>query len=298
MFANRGIIETTADNKWMFEDAQTKECSYFMLSAADAKYRIFFGAAGYAGVATGPNQMLDMMNERQKEFPKPKPIRGSNDKKPIPFTFVGQDKFNPRPWLRVRSAGQSEEYNAEISRALRPGEIAEKILLDRFRVLNKTLHVHTPAYITRINCMLRALHNYFITENPAYSAEYADVSQLVKEIKVSPIEKPKPEKEVKKEAPTSSEDDLKMPADHKQWMKRMGIDEKAFQKLLKLIKPHNSFECDIPLEMRLRVVLRLMATGRGYLQEMDLMFTGTFLAMAQAMKAYTPEVIEKHASPQ
>lgn len=305
MFVNRNQVQTTPEHKWMFTDEQTNDCSYEMISAADAKYRIFFGAASFGGLVSGdPEQLVMMLDARKSEFPAPKAPRGST--KALPFTFVGSDQFPARPWLRVRSAGGSDEANAEISRALRAGEIAEKIFFDRFRVLRGVLRVHTPTYVTRINACLRALHNYFITENPAYSAEYADISGLMAELKLTPPtlesvkkdekeevkKQPSPKQEKKNKNKKKDEQKLQPPTKHQEWMQKLGMDEGSFQKLLKRTVPHlTEIKCDLSAEMQLRMVLHWVATGNGYLAEFDLMFTATWLAMCKALADYIAEVI-------
>lgn len=213
--------------------------------------------------------------------------------------------------MRVSTAGKPEEYNAEIKRGQRPGEIAEEILVARFGVLKSAMAVPTTTYALRVNACLRALHNFFIMENPAYAPEYVDV----RNINLSPEEVPveaeeeEPPQQNNNRTKSKSEEDAKELFDKllmmesilqqrnvtasievpqsNDWMSILRMDDKFLAKFERKVRMQNSWAFPIqdPHD-RLVATLSYLATGEGYDVRLVDMFDNTFECIFKALRSY------------
>lgn len=105
----------------------------------------------------------------QGYIPKPRAPKGSQVK--VPYTFVGGKQFWQSDSMRVIVNGNTEK-NKEISRALKPAEIAMDMIVSRFGIFQFKHSLLMDGKL--LQCVFK-LHNFFLKTNPAY----ADLGQLV-----------------------------------------------------------------------------------------------------------------------
>lgn len=253
----RVLVDPRPEHEFLFLDKQTKELGFIMTSAVDAKYRFLFSGRGLFGVTRSGDELIRFFANRLLNSPFP---GGDFD-----YSLVASNGFRERPWLRVHSGLLSNDRNSQITRALRPAEIAIEILFDRFGVLKTNFKVDGDNYTARFLRTIKALHNYFLAENPAYAAEYMDTGKLMN----APSAKLSGE-QVERRLPSS--DDA--------WMDRIKLDEKTFALLLNRVfdkfeeSPYNVGHKD-----RLRMILRFMVTGVDLGPEMRGIIENSFSAI-------------------
>lgn len=123
---------------------------------------------------------------------------------------------------------------------------------------------------------IRGLHNYFFESSVDYAAAFA-VHVLYP-------------KQVENDSPGGlnlSLKPLKVKANDKKWMNRLGIDKRIFQEIFdKLRTPLSLLEIDLDPADALRIFLRLLATGEGYLPEYEDMILEIFVAIENKFRDY------------
>lgn len=238
----------------MFRNTYTERTEFVFCAAMDANYRVFFGGVGYPGMLPNGDEenLLRDFEQRRSGFPTPSGPSGMRR----PFTFLGTENFRGNPWMRVASAAKNEVERREIKLGLRPAQIAYEILLARFGLLRTTIPTPNSYYIKRMTRCIAVLHNYFLSNNSAYAAEYKDLDQMMTNLSLdTSAEFPAPSISVPRRS--LGED--------KEWLGKMYMDENAYRCLINLAMPiMQSIPSLVDPEVCLKVALRYMATMQGY----------------------------------
>lgn len=248
-----------------------------MILMTDARFRITFFSSTVVPLGQQFGDLLDSVKlgqevQRPGYLPEPKAPMGSKEK--MPFTFIGNDVFSERKWLRVPSKDNKDQQ--EIERALKPAEIVADMLVSRFGIFRFEYPSYScdPLYTG----VIILLHNYFLRFNPAY----ADPEKLVKQCRATQQAAPK-QAEAKKS--------VTMKMDDNEWMNRLKIDHKVFLELLNTIKPKmKEIKCDVNDEDRLRMAMKYLVTGVIGASDPVSLVSNTFCDIGKSMTGYQPKV--------
>ena len=111
--------------------------SIVLMAVADAGYKLLYVDVGTSNGRTWKNcTMYDAVEEYRAGLHEPNPL--TNDDKPVPYHFVGDDAFGLRTWLMKPFSHRSQNhqeiiYSYRLSRAHRVVDNAFGILSQRFR---------------------------------------------------------------------------------------------------------------------------------------------------------------------
>ena len=147
--------------------------SIILLAIADADYRFIHVEVGREGSCSDTqvfnhSEMYEAFANNELHLPPPDEM--TNDNERTPYFLLGDDAFALKTWLLKpysrRSLSKEERiFNYRLSRARRVVENAFGLLVQRFRVLLKTMEVN-PESAKSITLACVMLHNLIIMRYP------------------------------------------------------------------------------------------------------------------------------------
>lgn len=109
--------------------------------------------------------------EYEFRYPAPRPLRKTGPA--VPYVFVGGPKLKRSPRLVVSS--DAGPYTAdEVARALRPAELAMKLLTTRFKYLELPLPGPNTFDMMGGLLAITLLHNVLLAKSPEYSVGHGE----------------------------------------------------------------------------------------------------------------------------
>lgn len=287
--------------------------NYNILLVVDAKLHVMNALTSHA--MDNNSMFLASRIVSSGSFPEPKAIGPSET--PCPYTFVGGDEFTAQDnYLRVSSA-----QNEELRRALRPADITLKVIFSRFGILREKYAPMGPedfvkrGFLSDTVAAAVTLHNYLVQRSPVYMeglmSDYTGIEEMLAQLKLS---EPSTNAEVQryqremtplvtemmkkhhcpalKQIPTQS-----MPRNVKvsmvppltvkeDWREVLHMDKGTFNFLLSRCGPRLLQERYPDPEVSLSMVLRFLATGKGYTPNWEETFVGIFSILYETLGEY------------
>ena len=158
--------------------------SIVLLALVDANYKFIFVDVGSNGRACdagiyGKSKIASAMENNTLNIPPARHLPGRVNK--VPYVIIGDEAFPLKPFLIKPYPSKvltdyERIFNYRLSRARRVSENAFGILVNRFRVLAKYIHLE-PTKCTVVTNACIALHNFLLSKKDACYATAADNDQ-------------------------------------------------------------------------------------------------------------------------
>ncbi|XP_044141597.1 protein ALP1-like [Bufo gargarizans] len=163
-----------------------KYFSIILMAIADAEYRF---VAVYVGAYGRTNDSMVFKNSymgrslynREFDFPQPQPLPGT-DAPPMPFVLVGDDAFQMcenllKPYSSRGLNLTKRTYNYRLTRARRMVERTFGILVAKWRIFTKPIHMKVESVDEVVKCAV-VLHNYLLKKEPLNLEQIQEDSEM------------------------------------------------------------------------------------------------------------------------